>query len=214
LTALSSEFAVLNTTQGIIKIHFFPNAAPNTVKNFETLAKKGFYDGTIFHRIIPAFVIQGGDPNTKPGGTGRDQWGLGDPGYKINEEFNAIPHHRGIVSMARAQDPNSAGSQFFIVLQDSDFLDGQYTVFGEVTDGMDVVDKIAALPTSTDPATVDQPVNPDDARVHSITIVSNQVTPEFPSIYMAILVPIVLGAVLVVGRRLTAGHIPPGSGLF
>jgi dolichyl-diphosphooligosaccharide--protein glycosyltransferase len=166
----STEIATLNTTQGIIKLQFFPNAAPNTVKNFETLAKSGFYNGTIFHRIVPGFVIQGGDPNTRPNGTARDQWGQGGPPNKVNAEFNAIPHHRGIVSMARAQDPNSAGSQFFIVLKDSDFLDGQYTAFGQVIQGMDVVDKIAALPTITNGTDKDQPVDPNQARILSVTI--------------------------------------------
>ena len=174
-----NETATINTAQGVIKIEFFPNAAPNHVKNFESLAKSGFYNGTIFHRIIPGFVIQGGDPNTKPGGTGRDQWGAGGPPYTVNAEFNSIPHHRGIVSMARSTDPNSAGSQFFIVLNDSDFLDGQYTVFGQVVQGMDVVDKIASLPTYHTPSNQDQPINADDARVKSVTIQSSQVTPEF-----------------------------------
>ena len=198
LTALSNETAVLNTAQGTIKIQFFPNAAPNTVRNFESLAKSGFYDGTIFHRIVPGFVIQGGDPNTRSNGTGRDQWGQGGPGYQVNAEFNAIPHHRGIVSMARATDPNSAGSQFFIVLQDSDFLDGQYTVFGQVVSGMDVVDKIAALPTLQDPSTQDQPVHPGDAKINSITIVSGQASPEFPTAF--ILLSLVVATMVVVAR--------------
>lgn len=198
LTALSSEVAVINTAQGAIKIQFFPNAAPNTIKNFETLAKSGFYNGTLFHRIVPGFVIQGGDPNTRPNGTSRDQWGQGGPPYSVNAEFSSIPHHRGIVSMARAADPNSAGSQFFIVLQDSDFLDGRYTAFGQVVSGMDVVDKIASLPTLQDPATQDQPVNPNDARINSITIVSSQVSPEFPA--ALVLLPVLVSAALVIGR--------------
>ncbi|MBI5599513.1 MAG: peptidylprolyl isomerase [Deltaproteobacteria bacterium] len=136
--------AVIETRFGEIELKFFPDAAPNHVRNFVKLAKEGFYDGTIFHRVIPGFVIQGGDPNTK--GPDRSTYGLGGPGSKVNAEFNEIPHKRGILSMARSSDPNSAGSQFFIVVKDSPSLDRQYTVFGEVTKGMDVADKIVALP--------------------------------------------------------------------
>ncbi|MDN5867887.1 MAG: peptidylprolyl isomerase, partial [Candidatus Nitrosocosmicus sp.] len=128
--------AVIETTQGPIKIQFYPDVAPNHVKNFQELASHGFYDGIVFHRIIPGFVIQAGDPNTKNDNASRDTWGTGGPGYTINEEFNNIPHERGILSMARTNDPNSAGSQFFIVLNDSKFLDNQYTVFGNVIEGM------------------------------------------------------------------------------
>ena len=117
--------------------------APETVRSFEKLARDGFYDGTLFHRVIPGFMIQGGDPNTKTDNKG--SWGTGGPGYAIKAEFNSRSHRRGIVSMARAQDPDSAGSQFFIVTSDSPFLDRQYTVFGQVTDGMDVADKIVSL---------------------------------------------------------------------
>ena len=116
--------------------------APNHVDNFKRLAQDGFYNGTIFHRIISNFMIQGGDPNTKGNSSQRNNWGTGGPGYSINEEFNDVPHTRGIVSMARSSDPNSAGSQFFIVTNDSQFLDGQYTAFGRVIQGMDTVDKI------------------------------------------------------------------------
>ena len=157
--------ADIETTQGNIKIQFFPNEAPNHVQNFIDLAKKGFYDGTVFHRIVKGFVIQGGDPNTK-NDSNKGSWGTGDPGYKIDEEFNNISHARGIVSMARSADPNSAGSQFFIVLNDSKFLDNQYTVFGNVTQGMDVVDKIANLPTNA----MDQPLNPSLAKINKIII--------------------------------------------
>ena len=132
--------AILETTMGDIEIAFFPDVAPGHVDNFKKLAGEGFYDGTIFHRVIPGFMIQGGDPNSKS--ENRETHGAGGPGYDIKAEFNDTKHVRGIVSMARSQDPDSAGSQFFIVLKDSPFLDGQYTVFGRVVDGMDVADKI------------------------------------------------------------------------
>jgi cyclophilin family peptidyl-prolyl cis-trans isomerase len=129
---------------GTIRIKFFPDKAPGHVKNFKDLAKKGFYDGTTFHRVIPGFMIQGGDPNSK--GDDRSKHGTGGPGYTIKAEFNDTPHKRGIVSMARSSDPNSAGSQFFIVVKDSNFLDRQYTAFGQVLAGMDVADKIVGAP--------------------------------------------------------------------
>ncbi|MBI5827627.1 MAG: peptidylprolyl isomerase [Deltaproteobacteria bacterium] len=139
--------AVIETKYGEMEIRFFPDAAPKHVENFTTLAKKGFYDGTIFHRVIPGFMIQGGDPNTK--GTDTSVYGTGGPGYTIKAEFNNTPHKRGIVSMARSASPDSAGSQFFIVVKDSNFLDRQYTVFGEVVKGMDVADKIVNLPRNS-----------------------------------------------------------------
>lgn len=166
----SNKVAVINTTQGVIKIEFFPNAAPNHVNNFMKLANSSFYDGTIFHRIVPGFVIQGGDPYTKPDGKPRELWGTGGANSTVNAEFNSISHTRGIVSMARSADPNSASSQFFIVLKDSTFLDGKYTVFGKVIQGMDVVDKIAALQTMNDAAHQDQPVDPNAARILSVKI--------------------------------------------
>lgn len=132
--------AILETTMGTIELSFFPDVAPGHVDNFRKLAKEGFYDGTTFHRVIPGFMIQGGDPNSKS--DDRASHGTGGPGYSIDAEFNDKKHTRGRVSMARSQDPNSAGSQFFIVMKDSAFLDGQYTVFAEVVDGMDVADKI------------------------------------------------------------------------
>jgi len=140
----AEEIAVLETTHGTIKIRFFPDKAPGHVKNFKDLAKSGFYNGTTFHRVIPGFMIQGGDPNSK--NPNREMHGLGGPGYTIKAEFNDISHKRGIVSMARARDPDSAGSQFFIVVKDAPFLDGKYTVFGEVIEGMEVADKIVAEP--------------------------------------------------------------------
>lgn len=136
--------AIIETKYGNMEIKFYPEVAPKHVENFITLAKKGFYDGTIFHRVIPGFMIQGGDPNTK--GTDESTYGTGGPGYHVNAEFNDISHKRGILSMARSNDPDSAGSQFFIVVKDSKFLDKQYTVFGEVTSGMEVADKIVNLP--------------------------------------------------------------------
>lgn len=134
--------AVIETNLGNIELRFFPDVAPNHVENFLTLAKSGFYDGTIFHRVIPGFMIQGGDPNTK--GTDISTYGQGGPDHSVKAEFNKKSHKRGILSMARSQHPDSAGSQFFIVVKDSPFLDRQYTVFGEVVSGMDVADKIVS----------------------------------------------------------------------
>ena len=135
----------IETNFGDIEIKLLPELAPEHVRNFIKLAQSGFYDGTLFHRIIPGFMIQGGDPNTKDTNL-KSQWGMGGPGYNIKAEFNSRSHLRGIISMARSQDPDSAGSQFFIVTSDSTFLDREYTVFGEVTSGMDVADKIVNLP--------------------------------------------------------------------
>ncbi len=139
-----AEQAVIETKFGSITIKFLPEVAPGHVKNFLDLAKKGFYDGTTFHRVIPGFMIQGGDPNSKD--PDKSRHGMGGPGYEIKAEFNRTPHKRGIVSMARSGRPDSAGSQFFICVKDSNFLDGQYTVFGEVVSGMDVADKIVNEP--------------------------------------------------------------------
>lgn len=134
----------INTNLGNIEFELLSDIAPETVRNFIKLAKSGFYDGTLFHRVIPKFMIQGGDPNTKE--SDKSTWGTGGPGYNIKAEFSSRSHLRGIVSMARSTDPDSAGSQFFIVTTDSTFLDKQYTVFGEVTDGIEVTDKIVNLP--------------------------------------------------------------------
>lgn len=144
LEKLKNTKAVIETKLGNIELKFFPDVAPNHVKNFVKLSKDGFYNGTIFHRVIPGFMIQGGDPNTK--GKDKGTYGMGGPGHKVKAEFNNISHKRGILSMARASDPDSAGSQFFIVVADSPFLDNQYTVFGEVAKGMEVADKIVNLP--------------------------------------------------------------------
>ncbi len=162
----AKTLAVLKTSQGEITIKFFYDKAPNHVKNFIDLAAKGFYDGTLFHRVIPDFMIQGGDPYTKDPskaslyGTGNNTDAKGKP-VTVAAEFNDISHRRGIVSMARASDPNSASSQFFIVLKDSPFLDHQYTVFGEVVKGMDVVDRIASESNAdtSDPRTGGKPRN-------------------------------------------------------
>ena len=136
--------AVLQTKFGEITLKFFPEVAPKHVNSFIELASSGFYDGTTFHRVVPGFVIQGGDPNSKS--EDRSKHGTGGPGYNIEAEFSNLPHKRGTLSMARAAHPDSAGSQFFICVADAAFLDGQYTVFGEVTEGMDVVDEIVAQP--------------------------------------------------------------------
>ena len=137
--------AIIETKFGSMEIRFFPDKAPKHVENFITLAKSGFYDKTIFHRVIPGFMIQGGDPNTKDE-KNKSQYGTGGPGHNVKAEFNDRPHVRGTVSMARSKDPDSAGSQFFIVVKDSPSLDGQYTVFGEVVKGMEVADKIVSQP--------------------------------------------------------------------
>jgi len=138
--------AIIETRLGNIEIEFLDDKAPGHVKNFTDLARKGFYDGTTFHRVIPGFMIQGGDPNTKDATGSRARHGTGGPGYNIKAEFNDTPHKRGIVSMARSQDPDSAGSQFFIVVKDSNFLDRQYTAFGRVVSGMEVADQIVNSP--------------------------------------------------------------------
>ena len=160
----TSEVAVISTTAGDMVIEFWPDVAPNTVSNFIKLAKSGFYDGTAFHRVIKGFMIQGGDPLTKDENK-KGAWGTGDPGYKIKAEFNKNSHVRGVISMARSQSPDSAGSQFFICHGDPKFLDGQYTAFGKLIKGDDVLEKIATTPTRPG----DQPVTRQN--VASIKIV-------------------------------------------
>jgi cyclophilin family peptidyl-prolyl cis-trans isomerase len=144
----TNEVAVITTSEGVMVLEFYPDVAPNHVANFKKLARSGFYDGTCFHRVIPGFMIQGGDPNTK-NDSAKDSWGQGGPGYTLNAEFNSKHHARGILSMARTSDPNSAGSQFFICHADAGNLDGQYTVFGNLIKGFDVLDKIATTPTES-----------------------------------------------------------------
>jgi peptidyl-prolyl cis-trans isomerase B (cyclophilin B) len=142
----TNEVAIINTTEGTMVIQFWTDAAPNTIANFKKLAEKGFYDGTCFHRVIKGFMIQGGDPLTKDPAK-EDMWGTGGPGYQIKAEFNDHSHVRGVISMARSQDPNSAGSQFFICDGNPTFLDHQYTTFGKLIKGDDVLTKIANTPT-------------------------------------------------------------------
>ncbi len=132
---------IIKTKFGEMDVVLFPELAPRHVKSFVSLAQKGFYNGTIFHRVIPGFMIQGGDPHTKDP-SNRGGHGTGGPGYTLPAEFSKIPHERGIVSAARTADPDSAGSQFFIMVGSAPSLDGQYTVFGEVVSGMEVADEI------------------------------------------------------------------------
>jgi len=163
------RLVILHTNLGKIVIEFFPNDAPNHVVNFIKLSENGFYDGTIFHRIIPGFMIQGGDPNTKDGD--QSTWGTGGPGYSVNAEFNTIKHNRGIVSMARSTDPNSAGSQFFIVHKDSNFLDEQYTAFGRIVteESFETLDKIASVETGDK----DIPVNTEQVKITKVEVVNH-----------------------------------------
>ena len=141
---MSEAKTIIETKFGNIELKLFPEVAPQHATNFMDLAKKGFYDGTTFHRVIPGFMIQGGDPHSK--NPDRSQHGTGGPGYTIKAEFNGKPHKRGVLSMARAAHPDSAGSQFFICVADSFFLDKKYTVFAEVVSGMEVADKIVSQP--------------------------------------------------------------------
>jgi peptidyl-prolyl cis-trans isomerase B (cyclophilin B) len=159
-----NEVAVLKTSEGEMVVEFWPDVAPKTVENFMTLAKKGYYDGTCFHRVIKEFMIQGGDPLTKDLGQ-EGRWGTGGPGYQIKAEFNDRHHDRGVLSMARSSDPDSAGSQFFICHGNPRFLDRQYTAFGKLIKGDDVLEKIATTPTH-------KPDRPNKRMViESITIV-------------------------------------------
>lgn len=154
--------AIIKTKFGDIEVKFLPDVAPKHVENFIKLAKEGFYNGTIFHRVIPGFMIQGGDPNTKDS-LKKETYGQGGPGYSIKAEFSDMPHKRGTVSMARANDPDTAGSQFFIVVEDSRFLDNKYSVFGEVVKGIGVTDKIVNLPR-------DKRDNPEERVEMTVTI--------------------------------------------
>jgi peptidyl-prolyl cis-trans isomerase B (cyclophilin B) len=144
----NDEVAVVKTSEGEMVLEFWPDVAPKHVENFKKLARQGFYDGTCFHRVIKGFMIQGGDPNTKDESK-QASWGTGGPGYSVNAEFNNKSHTRGVLSMARSADPNSAGSQFFICDGNPSFLDHQYTAFGKLIKGDDVLTKIANTPTNS-----------------------------------------------------------------
>jgi peptidyl-prolyl cis-trans isomerase B (cyclophilin B) len=147
----SNEVAVIKTSEGEMVVQFWNDAAPNTIENFKKLARSGFYDGTIFHRIVKGFMIQGGDPNSKDPGK-ESSYGQGGPGYKVKAEFNDHSHDRGVVSMARSSDPDSAGSQFFICLAPVPRLDHQYTTFGKLVKGDDVLKKIGDTPVTRNSA--------------------------------------------------------------
>jgi len=168
LTNIQDPVVILETNLGKIVIGFFPNDAPNHVQNFIKLSLSGFYDGTVFHRVIPGFMIQGGDPNTISGDP--STWGQGGPTERVDAEFNTIKHNRGIVSMARSADPNSGGSQFFIVHKDSNFLDEQYTVFGRIVteESFETLDKIAAVEIGNS----DIPIDTEQVKITKVTIVS------------------------------------------
>ena len=167
--AITAEpVVVIETNLGNLVIELFPADATEHIKNFLGLSSNGYYDNTLFHRIIPGFMIQGGDPNTINGEP--NTWGQGGPDTKLDAEFNSIKHNRGIVSMARSADPNSAGSQFFIVHQNSNFLDGEYTAFGRLAsqESFETLDKIAAVPTGTN----DRPIDPEQVRIIKTTIIA------------------------------------------
>jgi peptidyl-prolyl cis-trans isomerase B (cyclophilin B) len=142
-----NEHAIIKTAHGEMTIEFWPEVAPKTVENFKKLAREEFYDGTAFHRIVKGFMIQGGDPLTKDPNQ-ESRWGTGGPGHRIKAEFNDRSHVRGVISMARSQDPDSAGSQFFICLADAKFLDGNYTAFGKLVAGDEVLEAIGNTPTA------------------------------------------------------------------
>ena len=167
---MKQKAVLITMNGGTFLIELFPEDAPNTVHNFLKLVESGYYDGIVFHRIIPGFMIQTGDPNTKDPDVDRRLWGQGGPGYQINEEFNTIQHDRGIVSMARSADPNTAGSQFFIVDRDSNHLDGQYTAFGRLIPGIPAsfyaLDLVATLDTDANNA----PLNLLEATILTATI--------------------------------------------
>ena len=169
---------VLETESGRLIIEFFPQFAPYHVENFVTLSEDGFYTGTIFHRIIPGFMIQGGDPKSADPSASMSEWGTGDPGYSIDAEFNNIEHKRGIVSMARSSDPNSAGSQFFIVHSDSNFLDGQYTVFGRILtdESFETLDRIANSNTAPN----DQPMDAWKAIIKNVDVMDRSELSNLP----------------------------------
>ena len=169
IKSMSETMATINTKFGDITLKFFPDAAPNHVDNFIKLAKEKFYDGTIFHRVIPNFMIQGGDPNTKS--ANRSTHGTGGPGYQVKAEFSDKPHKRGTLAMARSAHPDSAGSQFFICVADAPHLNGSYTVFGEVVSGLNIVDRIVSQKR-------DGNDNPVDRVEMNVTIKEPEPAPE------------------------------------
>jgi peptidyl-prolyl cis-trans isomerase B (cyclophilin B) len=162
---MSESTAILSTDKGEITIRFFPEKAPEHVRNFLALSRAGFYDGVLFHRVIPGFMIQTGDPKTRDPKTPREAMGMGGSGKNLKAEFNDQSHRRGVVSMARAQHPDSASSQFFIVVKDSTFLDRQYTAFAEVISGIEVADQIVSVPRDAR----DNPLEP--VRIRRVSIV-------------------------------------------
>lgn len=169
LQAADDEVALIKTSKGDLVLEFWPDVAPSTVANFKKLASSGFYDGTAFHRIIRGFMAQGGDPLTKDLSQ-ENRWGTGDPGYKIKAEFNKRKHERGVVSMARSADPNSAGSQFFLMFAPAPHLDGQYTGFGKVIQGEETLAKIEATPVTASPQ--GEPSKPTErVEIESVKIV-------------------------------------------
>jgi peptidyl-prolyl cis-trans isomerase B (cyclophilin B) len=162
----NDEVAVITTVEGTMVLEFWPDVAPNHVENFKKLAKSGFYDGTAFHRVIKGFMIQGGDPLTKDDSK-QSQWGTGGPGWKVKAEFNKKSHVRGVLSAARSQDPDSAGSQFFICHDRATFLDGQYTAYGKLIKGDEVLEKINSTQTG-----------PQDRPVKKMTMTSVKIVPR------------------------------------
>ena len=173
---MKDKAVLISTNSGSLMIQFFPEDAPDTVSNFLELVESGYYDGIVFHRIIPNFMIQAGDPNTIGPDSDRDTWGQGGPGYNINEEFNTIQHDRGIVSMARSNHPDSAGSQFFIMHNDDNRLDGKYTVFGRLVPGLpQALDEIANLPTNNG----DQPIDASSATIIKAIVIDGFTAANF-----------------------------------
>ena len=176
IAEMKNKAVLITTNEGTFMIEFFPEDAPNTVNNFLELVESGYYDGIVFHRIVPNFMIQAGDPNTIGPNSDRDTWGQGGPGYTINEEFNTLQHDRGIVSMARQHHPDTAGSQFFIMHHDDNRIDGKYTVFGRLVPGLpQALDQIANLPTNA----ADQPIDASKATIIKASVIDGFSTTNF-----------------------------------